>query len=156
PLWDMQSPDNRTSNAGATLGRVLFYDRRLSLTNTHSCSSCHHQANGFAAPERFSVGGQGTPMKRNTLGLANVRYNASAGSFGDMRVPSLEKLALMPIVAPTELGNFLPMLERKLAETDFYPPLFDAAFGSPEVTSDRIARALTQFLQAMISYRTKF
>jgi hypothetical protein len=58
PFWDSQPLDNRTTNAGATLGRVLFYDKRLSLTNTHACGSCHHQANGFASAERFNVGAQ--------------------------------------------------------------------------------------------------
>jgi cytochrome c peroxidase len=156
PLWDMTPEDNRTSNAGAALGRVLFYDKRLSFTNTHSCSSCHRQGNGFAVPERFSTGVLGLPMKRNAMALANVRYNFTEAWFWDMRVSALEELALMPIVEPTELGNYLPLLEAKLAATNFYPQLFERAFGTPEVTSDRMARALAQFLQALISYRSEY
>jgi cytochrome c peroxidase len=62
----------------------------------------------------------------------------------------------MPIQDQRELGNTLALLEQKLAATDFYPPLFQAAFGTPEVTSDRVAKALAQFLRSLISYRAKF
>jgi cytochrome c peroxidase len=156
PFWDTQPGDNRTSDAGATLGRVLFYDKRLSITNTHACASCHQQAHGFASTERFNTGVAGIPLKRNAMGLTNVRYNFRDLYFADERAKTLEMLALMPIVNRDELGNALPMLEAKLAATSFYPPLFEAAFGSPEVTSDRIARALAQFLRALISYQSRF
>src|ERR1700741_4695547 len=73
-----------------------------------------------------------------------------------MRVGTLENLALMPIEEPLELGNTLPLLEEKLRAVDFYPPLFEAAFGTPEIDANRIARALAQFLRSMISYRSKF
>lgn len=155
-FWDTQPDDNRTTNAGATLGRVLFYDKRLSITNTHSCGSCHEQTHGFATPNRFDTGVLGEPLKRNSMALSNVRFNVPGRWFWDMRAAGLEALALMPIQEPMELGNFLPHLEDKLAATDFYPPLFAAAFGDSEVTSDRIARALAQFLRSLTSYRSEF
>jgi cytochrome c peroxidase len=155
-FWDTQPGDNRTTDAGAALGRVLFYDKRLSITNTVACGSCHHQANGFAAPERFSAGVQGVPSKRNAMGLTNVRYNIGGRFFSDLRVGTLEELAAMPIEDSTELGQPLAMAVEKLAATEFYPPLFEAAFGTREVTADRITRALAQFLRALISYRSKF
>jgi cytochrome c peroxidase len=155
PLWDTQPDDNRTSNAGATLGRVLFYDKRLSSTNTVSCSSCHLQSHGFASPDRFNSGALGVPLKRNAMALANVRYQIHESWFSDMRVHALRDLVLMPIENPEELGNSLELLEEKLAATDFYPALFAAAFGTPHVTRERIARALAQFVQALISYRAK-
>jgi cytochrome c peroxidase len=155
-FWDTQPDDNRTTNAGATLGRVLFYDQRLSVTNTHSCGSCHHQTLGFASPQRFDSGVLGVPLKRNSMALANVRFNVAEHWFWDMRATSLEALALMPIREPTELGSFLPQLEVKLASTGFYPALFEAAFGDNAITSDRIARALAQFLRSLTSYRSEF
>lgn len=155
-FWDMTPLDNRLTNAGATLGRVLFYDKRLSLTNTHACASCHHQATGFASPERFNTGAQGVPLKRNSMALANVRYNLRELWFSDQRVASLEALVLMPIQEPTELASFLPLVETKLAATDFYPALFEAAFGTPEITRERIAKALAQFLRSLITYRAAF
>jgi cytochrome c peroxidase len=155
PLWDTQPNDNRTSNAGATLGRVLFYDKRLSSTNTVSCSSCHVQSHGFASPERFNSGALGVPLKRNSMALTNARYQIHQSWFSDMRVHTLRDLVLMPIENSEELGNSLELLEEKLAATDFYPALFEAAFGTPQVTRERISRALAQFVQALISYRAK-
>jgi cytochrome c peroxidase len=155
PFWDTTPQDNPTTDAGGTLGRVLFYDKRLSLTNTHSCSSCHQQAHGFATPSRFAEGIVGEPTQRNAMGLTEVRYSIFNRFFGDMRVSSLETLALMPIQDQLELGNSIPRVVAKLSATDFYPPLFTAAFGSPEITSERIAKALAQFLRSLISYNAK-
>jgi cytochrome c peroxidase len=95
-------------------------------------------------------------MERNAMGLTNVRYNFSNRFFADERVESLESLVTMPIEDPDELGNTLKLLEAKLTTTDFYPPLFQAAFGSPAITRDRIAKALAQFLRSIVSYQTKF
>lgn len=156
PTDDSQPEYNRTTDAGATLGRVLFYDKRLSITNTFACSSCHHQDTGFTASERFGQGVLGVPMKRNTMSLANVRYNNNRAWFSDMRVELLEELALQPIEALEELGSPLDLVESKLRATEFYPPLFQAAFGTSDITRERIGLALAQFLQALISYRTKF
>jgi len=156
PLWDTQPDDNRTTDSGATLGRVLFYDKRLSSTNTAACATCHQQQYGFASPEAVSTGPLGVPTKRNVMALANVKYNINNAWFADMRVDSLHELALLPISNPEELGLSLSLLEKKLAATDFYPPLFQAAFGTPEVTRERIGKALEQFLQSLISYRSRF
>lgn len=156
PLWDTTPSANPTTNEGATLGRVLFYDRRLSISNTMSCGSCHEQQHGFAKPERFTPGLLGVLTKRNVMGLTAVRYNFDGRYFGDWRAFQLERLVLMPIQDQTELGMSLLLLERKLADTDFYPPLFQAAFGSPEITADRIAKALAQFLRSMIAFDSKF
>lgn len=65
-------------------------------------------------------------------------------------------LALLPIQDDIELGNTLPRLVTKLASADFYPPLFEAAFGTPEINSDRIAKALAQFVRPLISYSSTF
>jgi cytochrome c peroxidase len=156
PFWDKAPPSGPSTNAIGTLGRVLFYDKRLSITNTHACGSCHSQAAGFAKPERFSIGVQGLPTRRNAMSLADVRYSTNNGFFLDDRSQGIEHTVLMPIEDPLELGQPLSLLEAKLAATDFYGPLFTAAFGTPEVTRDRIARALVQFLSSIVSYRTKF
>ena len=147
--------DNPVTDAGAALGRVLFYDPRLSITNTHSCGSCHQQEHGFATTERFPTGPLGVPMKRNAMGLSNVRFNRINFWFSDMRAVSLEALVEEPIVSPDELGSSRELLESKLAATPFYPPLFQAAFGSPEITVERVSLAIAQFLKAMIAYRSK-
>jgi cytochrome c peroxidase len=156
PFWDTTPPDNPTTNAGATLGRVLFYDKRLSITNTHACGSCHEQQLGFTVATRFAAGATGELSRRNPMSLANARYNIHGRYFGDLRAAGLEELALMPIEDPVELGNNIPAVIAKISATDFYPPLFAAAFGSEGISADRIARAIAQFLRSIVSYRSKF
>jgi len=156
PFPDTTPADNPTTNAGATLGRVLFYDKRLSITNFTACASCHQQEHGFGFFLRFSLGTQETLQTRNAMSLANVRYNGTDLFFWDERVNTLETLVPIPIESPSELGQPMDLLLPKLAATSFYPPLFEAAFGTPEITSERIAKAISQFLRAIISYRSKF
>jgi cytochrome c peroxidase len=99
---------------------------------------------------------QGAPLPRNPLALANVRFNVNNSFFWDERSSPLEATVLLPIQDPLELGMSLELLIPKLRATEFYPPLFERAFGSPELTPQRIASALAQFLRSMISYRAKF
>jgi cytochrome c peroxidase len=156
PLGDTTPASNPTTDAGATLGRVLFYDRRLSSTNTHACASCHKQSRGFADDVAFSIGAAGDRSRRNAMSLTNVQFNPDNLFFSDRRVSSLERLVLLPIEDATELSSSLAIVVPKLAATDFYPPLFQAAFGTSEVTSQRIGMALAQFLRALKSYRSPF
>lgn len=156
PLWDTQPPGNRTSDAGAALGRVLFHDKRLSITNTLACASCHRREHGFASPERFNTGAIGVPLTRNAMALANARYNTHGSWFADLRVLSIQEAARQALTKPEELGNTLPAIVTKLQAASFYPPLFEAAFGTPEISSDRVLRALEQYVQALISYRAKY
>lgn len=156
PSLDNTPADNPVTNAGATLGRVLFYDKRLSVNDTISCGSCHRQANGFDDPARFSVGFQGGRTPRHSMALANARYYTRGRFFWDERAATLEAQVLQPIQDSIEMGMTLPQLTAKLGAVDFYGPLFTAAFGDPTVTSDRIARALAQFVRSIVSYRSRF
>jgi cytochrome c peroxidase len=156
PFWDTTPIDNRTTDLGAAIGRVLFYDKRLSITNTVACASCHVQSLGFSGPERFNVGVEGVPLKRHAMSLTNVRYNIRDEYFSDMRARTLEQLVLMPIEEPTELGQPLDLLERKLIATDFYTELLLRYTGDATITRERIARFLAQFLRSLISYQTRF
>lgn len=148
--------DNPVTDWGATLGRVLFYDTRLSLNQTRSCASCHQQDRGFADPARLSAGFAGGTTARHSMGLVNAVYYPSGRFFWDERAPSLEAQVLMPIQDPVEMGMTLDGLVGRLSAVAWYPVLFEQAFGSPTVTSDRISRALAQFVRSMVSYQTKF
>jgi cytochrome c peroxidase len=148
--------DNPVTNEGARLGRVLFYDKRLSANNTVACASCHIQANGFADPSAFSHGFAGGLTGRNSMSLANARYFGPGTFFWDERAPSLEAQTLRPIQDSVEMGLTLPELESKVAAETYYAPLFQAAFGTSEVTSERISLALAQFVRAMVSYRARY
>ena len=156
PLWDTQPAGNRTSDAGAALGRVLFHDRRLSITNSIACASCHQREHGFASPERFNTGAIGVPLTRNAMALANARYNTHGAWFLDTRAFSIQEVARQALTRPDEMGSTLPAIVTKLQATAFYAPLFSAAFGTPEIDADRILRALEQYVQALISYRSKY
>jgi cytochrome c peroxidase len=148
--------DNPVTDAGATLGRVLFFDTRLSVNNTVACASCHHQKNAFAGPVRFAKGFEGKTLDRHAMGLANLRYYQRGRFFWDERAPSLEAQVLLPIQSKTEMGQDLKKLAEILAQDAAYPELFNKVFGSPEISRQRMARALAQFLRSMVSYQSKF
>lgn len=158
PITDQDNmpATNPTTDAGATLGRALFYDRRLSANQTISCSSCHQQAHGFSDPRPFSVGFQGGLTGRNSMGLQNARWYQRAHFFWDERANTLEDQVLEPIQNAVEMGMTLPDLVTRLSAEPFYQTLFANAFGTPEVTADRISRALAQFVRSIISTRSKY
>jgi cytochrome c peroxidase len=147
---------NPTSDAGATLGRVLFYDKRLSANDGVACASCHVQQFGFSDTTQFSTGFTGGKTDRHASAIGNARFYGRGRFFWDERAATAEEQALMPIQNSVEMGLTLTQLERKLRVTGFYGPLFQAAFGTPEITSDRVARALAQYVRSIISYGSRF
>ena len=153
---DNTPASNVTTNAGATLGRVLFYDRRLSANDRVSCSSCHQQRFAFSDTATRSQGFAGGVTGRHSMGLANARFYANARFFWDERAASLEAQVLQPIQDVTEMGMTLPNVIAKLSATTYYPALFTAAFGSSAVTSDRVSLALSQFVRSLVSVNAKF
>ncbi|MEM1117778.1 MAG: cytochrome c peroxidase [Bacteroidota bacterium] len=153
---DNTPADNPITNAGATLGRVLFYDVRLSRNATVSCASCHLQEHGFSDPRPLSVGFEGERTPRHSMALAIARYDRNREFFWDERTRTLEELVLEPIQDPIEMGMTLDELTARLGATDFYPALFADAFGTPEVTSDRVARALAQFVRSIVASDTRY
>jgi len=148
--------DNPVTNAGATLGRVLFYDPRLSANDRVSCSSCHLQSLGFSDSARFSHGFAGGVTARHAMSLGNARYYTRGKFFWDERAATLEAQALQPIQNSVEMGMTLDNLVTKLKLTSYYAPLFQGAFGSSDITSDRIGRALAQFVRAMSTYQSRY
>ena len=157
PLASNNTPeDNPITDAGATLGRVLFYDKRLSHDNSTACASCHKQSKGFSDENQFSAGINGQLTGRHSMGLTNVAFYESGAMFWDERATSVEDQALKPIQSPTEMGSTLSEVVTKLSQTTFYPTLFQAAFGTTEVTPDRIAKSIAQFERSMISYNSKY
>ena len=147
---------NPTTNAGATLGRVLFYDKDLSLNSTISCASCHTQSRGFSDSARLSVGFSGGLTGRHSMGLSNTRYYGPNRFFWDERANSLEAQALLPIQDLVEMGETFTNVVNKLSATTYYPDLFEAAYGSPTINSTRIANSLAQFIRSLLSYRSKY
>lgn len=169
PIWfrtgamnalDNTPTDNAITNAGAELGRVLFYDQRLSHNNGASCASCHSQATGFTDSAQFSEGFEGGLTGRHSMGLSNARWYTNRDGegrfFWDERAATLEDQVLMPIQDSVEMGSNLTDLVAELSQTEFYPVLFQRAFGDSAVTSDRMSRALSQFVRSMASYQAPY
>jgi cytochrome c peroxidase len=156
-LGQINTPaNNQITDNGATLGRVLFYDKKLSLNNTVACASCHHQENGFSDSKKFSTGFAGGSTDRNSMSLLNARYYPNGRFFWDERAVNAEAQATMPIVHPVEMGMTMKALVTKLQGVSYYPSLFQKAFGTTTIDSSRIARSLAQFVRSIHSYRSKY
>lgn len=147
---------NPITDNGATLGRVLFYDKNLSANNTISCASCHKPELGFSDTAVKSKGFNGGLTGRNSMSLVNARFYTPGSFFWDQRAATLENQVVTPIQDLVEMGMTLPALETKLSALAYYPPLFKKAFGDEAINSDRIAKALSQFVRSIVSYQSKY
>lgn len=154
--------DNEITDLGATLGRVLFYDRRLSRNNTVSCSSCHHQENGFSDSATASAGVAGT-TGRHSMRLVNARFSTEQKFFWDERAASTEDQATKPIQDHVEMGfsgtlgdpGFGDLIV-KLSALEEYQVLFQGVFGDPAITEVRVGKALAQFVRSIESFDSKY
>lgn len=142
------------TDAGATLGRVLFYDPRLSINNRISCGSCHSQKHGFADPRQFSEGFGGKFTSRNAMAIINPSINNHF--FWDSRVSHIEELSLEPVRNHIEMGmEKMSDLVIKLQNTSYYPELFNRAFHSEKISEGKIASALSQFMCSLVSVESR-
>lgn len=146
--------DNPLTVEGVELGRRLFHEPLLSVNGTQSCASCHQAGAAFVdAGKRFSAGAEGKAGTRNAMPLANLAWQNSF--FWDGRAGSLREQVLQPIQNPNEMHESLTNVVAKLARAE-YAPRFARAFGTAEITADRMARALEQFLLTLTSHNAKF
>jgi cytochrome c peroxidase len=153
---------NPITNEKAILGRVLFYDKSLSIDNTISCSSCHQQAFGFSDPTLASQGVQGGQTTRHSMRLINTRFSIESKFFWDERAATLEAQVTTPIQDHAEMGfsgqNGRPNLAAlltKLGGIAYYQELFTLAYGSSAVTETRIQQALAAFIRSIQSFDSK-
>jgi len=164
---------NPVTDAGATLGRVLFYDVSLSIDNTVSCGSCHQQTRAFSDSRVVSQGVFGGVTGRHSMRLINSRFgNGPAGSgpgddaiamFWDERASSAEDQATQPIRDHDEHGfsgfdgrpDFDDLIA-KLEGIPYYEELFRLAFLSPEITEEKIQLALAQFVKSIQSFDSRY
>lgn len=154
--------NNQITNAGATLGRVLFYDKRLSRDGTISCASCHKQANAFGDTAIASTGVAGT-TGRHGMRLVNARFSQEAKFFWDERAATLEAQTSQPIQNHVEMGfsgtsgdpAFADLVTR-LSAIPEYRVLFAMVFGSATIDETRVQRALAQFVRSIQSFDSKF
>lgn len=142
-------------NHKATLGRVLFYDKNLSVNKSIACASCHKQHLGFSDNKAFSKGVNVAQTLRNTPPIVNLAYYGSF--FWDNREDSLEAMVLMPIQDHIEMGfNDLEQMIFNLKGQSYYDDLFRRAFSTPDINSDRVGSALAEYLRGMFSSESKY
>lgn len=153
---------NPVTDKGATLGRVLFYDKNLSSDNTISCSNCHVQENAFSDLAVASDGVNGTTT-RHSMRLINTRFANESKFFWDERALTLELQTTMPIKDHGEMGfsgaNGDPafgILITKLSTIGYYKELFKFVYGSEEITEAKIQTALAQFVRSIQSFDSKY
>lgn len=146
--------DNPLLEERVALGKKLFTEPALSRDGTMTCASCHQASSAFADPRPVSIGVRGQVGSRNAMPLFNLAWKTSY--FWDGRAPSLRAQVLVPIQDHTEMDETLDRVTAKLAAKEAYPALFRAAFGSPEISAEKIGLALENFLLTLTASDAKF
>ncbi len=160
---DNSTTGNAITDAGATLGRVLFYDKQLSANMTISCSSCHKQEFAFGDTSVLSEGLSGGLTGRQSMRLVNARFADEVHFFWDERAATLEAQTSMPIQDHVEMGfsgtNGDPDIDsliRRLNNLDYYNQLFEFVYGDTIITEARMQNAMAQFIRSIQSFDSKF
>lgn len=147
--------DNPFSEAKARLGQTLYFDPRLSRSNTQSCASCHNPSFAWGDGLAVGVGDRMVELGRRSPTILNAAW--SEALMWDGRFETLEEQALGPIEAGVEMNMPLDQLIRKLAGIREYADLFAAAFdGDPEISGDRIAMAIATYERTVVSGEAAF
>lgn len=154
---------NPITNSKATLGRVLFYDKNLSIDNTISCASCHKQQFAFSDTAIASKGVQGGLTGRHSMRLINSRFAAETKFFWDERAATLEIQTTKPIQDHAEMGFSgqggrpgITDLLAKLGGIGYYKELFKFVYGDNTVTEARLQECLAQFVRSIQSFDSKY
>jgi cytochrome c peroxidase len=143
-------PDPPTP-ARVRLGRWLFYDVRLSHDRTLACSTCHRPEHAFSEPTPHSTGIGRQEGARKAPTFINQAVTLFPHYFWDGRAASLEEQALGPIANPIEMGNTHDGMVDTLRHVSAYGPYFKEAFGSDEITKERVAKAIADYERTRIS-----
>jgi cytochrome c peroxidase len=133
------------------LGRWLFYDKRLSGNGSISCASCHHPENAFSEPTPVSTGIAGLKGKRKAPSFVNQAVTLLPHFFWDGRASSLTGQALGPIANPIEMGNTHESMIQTLNQIPAYARYFKESFGSEEITTERVGKALAAYERTRMS-----
>jgi cytochrome c peroxidase len=153
--------DNPMSAEKVALGRLLFYEVRLSVTGEYACASCHQQARAFTDGRAHAVGATGEAHPRSAMSLANVAY-APAVQWADPELRTLEAQSAGPMLNehPIEMGlkGHEAEVLHTLAFDDTYRREFARAFPgeAAPITWTNISRALASFERTLISGRSAF
>ncbi|MFC1689058.1 cytochrome c peroxidase [Pseudomonadota bacterium] len=138
------------------LGRLLFFDRRLSHNNTFSCAMCHVPEQGFTSNElAMAVGIEGRTVRRNSPTIYNVAYLERL--FHDGRESSLEQQIWGPLLAHNEMGNpSVGLVMEQIRSIPGYPPRFEQAFPGQVISMETLGQALSSYQRVLVSANSAF
>lgn len=133
----------------ATLGKMLFFDPRLSSSGSMNCASCHTPSFGYEAPVELSVGAGGQTLYRHANTLLNMAWVAPL--FWDGRAADLEEQAVGPITSPMEMAGDFDAIVAQLSNIEEYRFWFDKLFPGQGVSRDTILTAIATYERTIVS-----
>ncbi|GAB3841520.1 cytochrome c peroxidase [Hymenobacter jeollabukensis] len=146
--------DNPLTEEGVALGRMLFYEKKLSGDGTISCGSCHQQSKAFTDGRARAIGVGGQQHARGSMALINMAWEQDFT--WDGAHTKLEQQARTPLENPVEMHQSLATSVTKLQATNNYPKLFGRAFGSSRITEENVLKALAQFERTLVSSNSRY
>lgn len=146
--------NNPYSEAKKELGKMLFFDPRLSKSKQISCASCHDPELAWGDGRTISYGHNRQTGKRNSPSLLNIGYHSVF--FWDGRAASLENQALGPITDPVEMAATETISIKNIKKIKGYKPYFREAFGDEKITIERILKAIATYERTITSKKSKF
>ncbi len=153
PVYNFEN--NKQTFQKFTLGRELFYDPFLSSDGTVSCASCHASSHAFAGHNTaLSPGVNNLLGTRNSPSIANMAWSPSF--MWDGGINHIEVMPIAPLTNPVEMNETLANIVAKLQQSDKYKKLFKEAYGTEEVTDQKVLKALTQYMMMIISNNSKY
>ena len=154
-LDSMKYPfENPFSAAKKELGKILFFDPRLSQSGQVACASCHDSQLGWADGKQLSFGHNRQLGTRNAMSLFNVGYYKEF--FWDGRATSIEHQVQFPTADAVEMAQPLAGLDKKIKKIKGYTPYFAKAFGNNDITNDKIFKAIATFERSIVSPKSRF
>lgn len=147
--------DNPLTIEKVQLGRMLFYNKNLSVDGTVSCASCHNQQNAFSDINTFSVGVGGATGDRQAMAIFNLAWHDNE-FFWDGRSHLLRDQALEPIENPVEMDDDIDNVIKKLYQDETMKNQFIRAFGSFEITAEKMSLAMEAFMLSIVSDDSKY
>lgn len=153
-ISDIEYPDDSEPNTEEiALGKVLFFDTRLSANNRISCATCHNPNLGFSDGHSLGLGTNGNKLGRNAPHLYNLAWSSSF--FWDGRADSLEQQSLMPIESKAEMSMPMIVLNNKLKKVKYYQDTFKKLYPDG-ITSKNLGKAIAAFERTIITNNSDF
>lgn len=146
--------ENAFTRSRRELGKLLFFDTRLSGSQTISCASCHSPDKSYGDGLPRAIGASKTPLGRRTPTVLNTAYASTL--FWDGRAESLEQQALGPVQAAGEMNLPLPEMTARLNSVAEYRALFKDAYGTESITAELVGKAIAQFERTVNSTPAPF